>query len=62
MPTVICKYPVTYNGTRYKPGDIFEVDEKYIDEVSKCCDCVELPEDSKNDQDSGKTKTRKASK
>lgn len=58
MPTVICKRPVTYSGKRYKPGDVFYVEDKYIDEVSKCCECAKQPEDSKQD----KPKSRKASK
>ncbi len=62
MPTVICKRPVTYSGKRYKPGDVFYAEDKYIDEVSKCCDCVECPKEPKNEQDSGKQKPKKASK
>lgn len=62
MPTVICRLPMTYNGKRYKPGNVLYVEDKYIDEVSKCCDCVEQPEESKAEQDSGKQKSKKASK
>ena len=62
MPTVKCRFPVTHNGKRYKPGDVLYVEDKYIDEVSKCCDCVERPEESKTEQDSVKQKSRKASK
>ena len=62
MPTVKCRFPVTYNGKRYKPGDAFYAEDKYIDEVSKCCDCVEQPEDQKSEHDSEKQKSKKASK
>ena len=62
MPTFKCRFPVTYNGKRYKPDDVFYAEDKYIDEVSKCCDCVECPEEQKSKQDSGKQKPRKASK
>lgn len=62
MPTVICKYPVTYNGTRYKPGDVFNVEDKYINEVSKCCECAEQQEAAKSEEDSVKQKPKKASK
>ena len=53
---------MTYNGKRYKPGDVFYAEDKYIDEVSKCCDCVERPETTKAEQDSVRQKTKKASK
>lgn len=59
MPTVKCRFPVTHNGKRYKPGDVFYAEDKYIDEVSKCCECVE---DQESKQDSGKQKPKKASK
>ena len=62
MPTVKCRYPVTYNGKRYKPGDAFYAEDKYIDEVLKCCDLVAQNVDQGVEQDSGKQKTKKASK
>lgn len=62
MPTVKCRFPVTYNGKRYKPGDVFYTEDKYIDEVSKCCECVERQEATKAEQDLGKPKSKKASK
>ncbi|MBQ8037934.1 MAG: hypothetical protein IJ268_13165 [Proteobacteria bacterium] len=62
MPTVKCRFPVTHNGKRYKPGDVFYAEDKYIDEVSKCCECVEQRECPKLEQNLGKSKTKKASK
>lgn len=58
MPTVICKYPVTYNGKRYKPGDAFYAEDKYITEVSKCCEPVEQPEEPQH-KTAKKTKASK---
>ena len=62
MPTVICKLPVTYNGKRYKPGDAFYAEDKYIKELAPRCEPVECPEEPKAEQDSGKQKSKKASK
>ena len=60
MPTVICKLPVTYNGKRYKPGDAFYAEDKYIKELAPRCIPVEQPDNPAKEQ--GKSKPRKASK
>lgn len=62
MPTVKCRFPVTYNGKRYSPGDAFYVEDKYIAEVSKCCECVERHAEQKAELEAGKQKSKKAPK
>lgn len=63
MAKVQCLRPLTYNGKRYKPGDIFDAEEKYLSELSNLCiPAIGQSVDQNDNDQSDKSKSKKGSK